>query len=227
MLRAKILKIESSLSAKEVKNFLLKAEYIDEVGRGIVLSSATSSDISGRYYEKNVYIEEIIHPINGLTELERYNFSDVSFNIDFKLGLITLYSGIIKKNNFITSLGMYLDFKVSIIDIKINPIKLIEYIKSDIHQINLRKILYSNIQIDDNTKISIAINSIDDASRNSKFQSFIANQIPSRLTFEGFYNNNRISCSVSSNCSMSISNNFSDELFSIIKSNISSAMSTK
>jgi hypothetical protein len=227
MLRAKILKIESSISAKEAKNFLLKAEYVDEVGRGIVLSNTTNSEISGKYYEKNIYIEEIIHPINGLTELERYNFSDVAFNIDFELGLITLYSNIVRKNSFITFLGMCLDFKVSIIDIKINPIRLIEDIKSDIHNINIRKLVYSNIQIDNNTKVSIAINSIDDASKNSNFLSVIANQIPSRLNFEGSYNNKRISCSVSLNCSISISNNFSEEILSIIQSNISSAILDK
>ena len=223
MLRAKILKIESSLSAREAKNLLLKAEYVEDVGRGIVLSDATSSEISGRYFEKNIYIEEVFHPIEGMTELERYNFFDIAFNINFELGLITLLSSLTKKNSFITFLGMCLNFKASIVDIKIDPLKLIEKINANFSQVNLRKLVYSNIQIDNSTKASIAISSLDDARTNDKFLSIIESQTPSRLSFEGIYNNKRISCSISSNCSIALSNNCSEEVLSMLANEVASS----
>lgn len=220
MLRAKILKFKTHITLRDVKNLLSKAEYTEDIGRGVVLSEVTSSEIIGRYFEKNIYIEEIIHPIDGVIEQERFNFLDIAFNIDFEKKLLTIQSNLSKKSNFITFFGACLDFEPTITDIKINPIELVEGMKPILSQVFFRKLTYSNIQIDSTTKASITINSSDDASQKDVFSNILDLHIPSRLTFEGLYQNKRASGTISSSCSMSISSLYSNELIAVIKESL-------
>lgn len=210
------LKVKWPLPLSDLSKRLLSMQYDEELGRGFILSSSSSSRLAGKFVEKTIQRIITIDPFGN--EIEAYNttFYVSKFYYESNSNLLELESPPRSIRKLASELHSIAGLGLELSDIKVDPLTWLNEIEKDYKSILVHHISSSGITVPKNGLAKISVSGKKDIRR--EFSDLVTDKprIIDSVRFKGKLNG----CSISAELSRSGSIKYSGHIYDGFKSDI-------
>lgn len=136
---------------------LMEKTFNDKNGRGFIIDKKRTDYISGRYYERVVFVEQETSPLGRKFISKRTTYNQHSFAIQVGSFQLETYNSKGSSSSFLNALGQFLSFNRSIVKVEVEPLAWIDRIEQATGPIKCIQLNASDVAISINSYAEVSI----------------------------------------------------------------------